>query len=320
MFFFQGRKDRKKKEDVLSGSLFNETARIDHGIFALKDILTDYIDSEFSGAVESVAPQIYWDTACIKEEVNVYYRFYITDTGKIVRVNSAKVSQFLSDFSTIAIAVPSDRCSTSLFSWLDGVQSEFETIRTVIPYKLDTCEFSSIRIKNQNGFITSMVSSFPDTVRQSFENALSLFFAQGGAVVSVCDRIFPLTAYIASEVDFEEKKTVMGVERRGENYLVWNMTKTDGKIIPVNSNQFRISEINPENDIFRTCAFLTSEAIKIHKFPPAEKMFFIDVYAGKNDIPRSRAMQSVRDSVSSISETAFMEVPNAVLSGMVKAV
>ena len=320
MFFFQGRKDRKKKEDVLSGSLFNETARIDHGIFALKDILTDYIDSEFSGAVESVAPQIYWDTACIKEEVNVYYRFYITDTGKIVRVNSAKVSQFLSDFSTIAIAVPSDRCSTSLFSWLDGVQSEFETIRTVIPYKLDTCEFSSIRIKNQNGFITSMVSSFPDTVRQSFENALSLFFAQGGAVVSVCDRIFPLTAYIASEVDIEEKKTVMGVERRGENYLVWNMTKTDGKIIPVNSNQFRISEINPENDIFRTCAFLTSEAIKIHKFPPAEKMFFIDVYAGKNDIPRSRAMQSVRDSVSSISETAFMEVPNAVLSGMVKAV
>ena len=320
MYSYLKKKSEKKKKNTSIEGSFTGIQEISYGIFALKDVLANYIDSEFPKAVGSVIPQVYWDSAYIKEDINVYYRFFITESGKIVRVSSSKVSQFLSDFNTIAIAIPSDRCSTSLFSWLDGVQSEFETIRTVIPYKLDTCEFSSIRIKNQNGFITSMVSSFPDTVRQSFENAMSLFFAQGGSVVAVCDRVFPLTAYIASKFDIDEKKTVMGVERRGESYLVWNMTKTDGKIIPVNSSQFRISEINPENDIFRTCAFLTSEAIKIHKFPPAEKMIFIDVYSGKNDIPRSRAMQSVRDSVSSISETAFEETPEAVLSGMIKAV
>lgn len=291
------------------------------GFFALTEMISGYIDGEFLKIVDSVKPELYWDAAYTRDDIDYYYRFFITDSGKIVRVNASKLSQFLSDFSTLAIAFPSDRCSTNIFSWFDGSgQSEFEMLRTVIPYKLDTCEFSSVRVRSLGGYITSMVSSFADVVRQSFENAMSLFFAQGGAVVSVYDRVFPLTAFVAASVEIPEKKTVMALERKGENYFVWNITNLEGRIIPVNSNSFRISEINPENDIFRACAFLTSETIKIHKFPPAEKLVFIDAYSSETDMQRPRAIQSVKDSVSSIGEVVVLETPDAALIGMTKGV
>lgn len=299
----------QEKEDVKKSSFLS-----------LDEAVSSYVDNNFVNIVKSVRPEIYWDASYTKEGLDYFYRFLITGTDKIVRVNSAKLTQFLAEYSTLAIAFPSDRCSTTIYSWLENNQTELDMLRSIIPYKFDTCEFSSMQVNNLNGYITSIVSSFADVVKDVFEEAMSLFLSQGGAVVAVYDKLFPLTAFVASSVEIPERKSVMGVERKGENFLVWNITNLGGKIIPVNSSIFRIPELNPENDIFRACAFLTSEMIKIHKFAPAEKIVFIDAFSTENDLKRPIIIQSIKDAVSSIQSVSILETPDATLSGMLKVV
>ena len=286
-------------------------------VLGINEMIASCVDSEFLDIVSAVSPQLYWDAAYARSGVDFFFRFYITEEQRVVKVAAGSAGQFLSEFSTVAIALPSDRCGTTVFSWVnDDADAESETLRSVIPYNVDTCEFATLRVRSRGNYVTSIVSSFPDGTRASFEDVLGLFFAGGGAVVSVCDRIFPLTRFVADLAPAGEGKSVMGIERRGDSYFIWNMTNIEGKLIPVNSSSFRVSDIRPQSDIFSACAFLTSETIKIHKFPPAERLVFIDSSAGEDDFPRPMAIQSARDAVSSLRETSILETPDAVLSGM----
>ena len=47
---------------------------------------------------------------------------------------------------------------------------------------------------------------------------------------------------------------------------------------------------------------------------------FIDAYSSETDMQRPRAIQSVKDSVSSIGEVVVLETPDAALIGMTKGV
>lgn len=307
----------KKSKGTEQGMQKSEAKQ--HDLFSVADMVTDYVESGFSEMVNSVQPRLFWDAAGIRDGAEVYYTFFKNDEKKVVKVPSSRLSQFLSNFDTVSIAVPSDRCSTALVSWFENeAKTEGEVIRGVIPYSFESCEFASERIRNVNGYITNIVTSFSDSVKTSFEEAMNLFFASGGAVLSVCDRVFPLSYFISSVRQSEPGKTMMGIERRGDVYFVWHTVNLDGKTVPVNSHQVRVAEVHPEDDVFRTCSFLVNELMRIHKFPPPERAVFIDGGGDSLNTPqRPVVINAIKNAVSSMEDNiVIVETPDAALFGM----
>jgi hypothetical protein len=306
---------------------------------SLVESIEEYINAEFLKIVSSNIPDIIWDAAFTKEKNDFFYNFHVVSEQKSVRVAANNVARFISDYESLSILVPSDRCSTAMVSFLDSSvgdpQQEENAIQGAIPYDIERCDYATMRCYHDNGDVISIVSAFDSSVKNNFNDMLQLFFAQGGVVFSVVDRIFPLTLFVESQTTtpLNEGETMVCVEKRGDTCFVWNIIRLGNMVVPINSTLVKSSSVsNIFDDIRRDSTFLVNEMVRIYHHSPPLRGLLIDsentsnnttttahMNSGeeKNSAHRMRVsiIQSLTSGVSSLKNVEIVESLDAAITG-----
>lgn len=296
---------------------------------SLLEHVEEYINSEFLKIVSSNIPNIIWDAAFIREKSDFFYHFYSVPEQKYVKVAANNVARFISDYESLSILVPSDRCSTSMVSFVDtsleeSLQEE-NIIQSAIPYDIEQCDYATMRCYKNEEDIISIVSAFDNSVKNNFNDMLQLFFAQGGTVFSVIDRIFPLTLFVESHTleTLNEHETMLCIEKRGDTCFIWNIIRLGDMVVPINSTLVKNSSVSSLfDDIRRDSTFLVNEMVRIYHHSPPLRGVLIDSEdiqrdEEKDSIHNMRVsiIQSLTSGVSSLKNVEIIESLDAAIVG-----
>jgi hypothetical protein len=271
---------------------------------------------EYLEGIYRIHPEIIIDMMASPESVGgTFYDKWDFRTRQPGTMTREKILEYAIEFKTMAILLPPDMVTTRLVSYLKDADPD-EAIQSKLSYDLSSCIYNSMEcgVVGDRGF--ALVSAIPDFTAEALGEILAPLQKRGVSIIRVMDRRIVLTNYIAGAV--APSGNCFCLEQRGDAITMWTAARIGERLVPVNSNCFKLPAIAPVNTLENQILVLKSEFDRIHKFPsPDEAVILVDgrpILGGMWDSDR---LKDICGKALGLPDVRVATVPNGGVLGMV---
>ena len=245
------------------------------GMKSLSDSVGDLLASEYIDGIYRERPDLYLDLGTVLKDKMIqvaYQQPHGEWTGRFVPASDLR--NVLSDVSQrkAAVLLPMENSATGFFrlsSEKTDIQSEvYEDIK-VDP---DSCTFSYEVVSEEPNYRDILYSSWRQNIMDEMGDILEPFMENGGSVIRVFNRAFPLTRYLIDRFPrpLRLRETALCIsQQKGDMLFLWAVQMLKDGVVPINVSPISIPRSRVIQELSSQCLAMMHNLIRfVHLNPP----------------------------------------------------